>query len=176
MTRHLYAFVDETGQDTGGELFIDAVVIAEQDVDAMRQACQRIERENEKGAWKWHRVSSTRQAAYARRVMNDTTFCDRLFFSVHRGSRDYFSRTMDTIGCALEAFDADDAKVTVVIDGLPPAHEQQVSHALHRRGVHTRKVRGARDASEPLIRLADALCGLVRAARDGDGAHSSEGP
>lgn len=53
--RRLYCYVDETGQDTRGALFIVAVVIAEEDAEHLRRVCERIERETGKRA-KWIRT------------------------------------------------------------------------------------------------------------------------
>lgn len=39
-----YAYVDETGQDTYGQLFIVSVVVVRGDRDPLRQALQGIER------------------------------------------------------------------------------------------------------------------------------------
>ena len=54
------------------------------------------------------------------------------------------------------------AKVSVTIDGLKRAEEARVGRQLRELGIRSRKIRGARDASEPLIRLADRIAGLIR--------------
>ena len=40
----LYCYVDETGQDTKGAMFLVVVVITAEDPDALRTALERIER------------------------------------------------------------------------------------------------------------------------------------
>jgi len=42
--------------------------------------------------------------------------------------------------------------------------EQVVGLQLRRSGIHAKKVRGLKDESDALIRLVDAICGLVRGA------------
>ena len=57
---------------------------------------------------------------------------------------------------------------TVLIDGLPASHERAIGRQLRQQGLHVKKVRGVKkDENDALIRLADALCGLVRGASEG---------
>jgi hypothetical protein len=57
------------------------------------------------------------------------------------------------------------AVVVVLIDALPPSQAERIGNLLRQGGVPVKKVRGVRrDENDPFIRLADALCGLVRAA------------
>ncbi|OGL87739.1 hypothetical protein A3I42_02585 [Candidatus Uhrbacteria bacterium RIFCSPLOWO2_02_FULL_49_11] len=51
----------------------------------------------------------------------------------------------------------------VVIDGKKPKwEERRLKKVLRDKGVSVSKVRGVRDESEPCLRLADALAGLLR--------------
>ena len=58
-------------------------------------------------------------------------------------------------------------KVTVAIDGLSKSLVPKVGHLFRQLGVKTRNVHGERDQSSPIIRLADAMAGLVRGAHEG---------
>lgn len=60
-------------------------------------------------------------------------------------------------------------KITILIDALPRSSETTVGITLRRMGYKTRKVRGIRkDENDAIIRLADALCGLVRESLSGN--------
>lgn len=51
----------------------------------------------------------------------------------------------------------------VVVDALPKEQWQNYGRRIRRLGAKVNKVRGVRrDENDPLIRLADALCGFVR--------------
>jgi len=65
-----FCYVDETGQDTRGELFIVAVVITGQERDQLRQACEDIVRSSRKGRRKWVRTTYSRRLAYLRQKAN----------------------------------------------------------------------------------------------------------
>ncbi|MFN8448730.1 MAG: hypothetical protein U0521_09115 [Anaerolineae bacterium] len=61
-----------------------------------------------------------------------------------------------------------DYKATVLVDGLPDSEKFVFGIALRRRGVKTKKVHGVDDRKEAFIRLADALCGLMVDAHEGN--------
>ena len=164
----LYCYVDETGQDTLGDLFIVAVVIAERDRDQVVELCERIERESGKGRVKWIRTDYPRRLEYLRCILKQPAFRRKLHFSTYRNSKDYLANTVSAIARSLGAFSPGTYEATVLIDALPRSLERKVGHELRLRQIRVRKVRGLRkDENDALIRLADAVCGLVRASGEG---------
>lgn len=65
----LYAYVDESGQDTKGEIFLVSVVIVGTQRDALRRRLQKIEEGTRKRSKKWTRTSVKRREAYMRRII-----------------------------------------------------------------------------------------------------------
>lgn len=101
-------------------------------------------------------------------MLSSSLFKGKLFYAVYRNSNDYLALTIRTIALAINAIEGDDNKAIVLVDALPRHLESTVSNGLHRWGIRTRKVRGIRkDEHDPLMGLADALCGLVREAVEG---------
>lgn len=163
----LYCYVDETGQDTRGKLFIVSVVVTEQEREQLRQLCEAIERDSRKGQRKWIKTAYNRRLAYIQRVMEAPIFQGRLNFAVYQDAQDYTALTVRTIARALDAAGVEDYKATVFIDGLPRSLEQAVGLQLRLSGAHAKKVKGIKkDENDALIRLADAVCGLVRSAME----------
>lgn len=150
-----------------GELFIVAVVIADQERDQLRQACEDIERHSRKGRRKWVKTKHSRRLAYILQVLERPIFEGKLNFAVYRDVQDYPSATVQTIARALSATGETDYKATILIDGLPRSLERMVGLQLRRLGIRAKKVRGLKDENDALIRLADAVCGLVRGATEG---------
>ena len=150
-----------------GELFIVAVVIADQERDQLRQACEDIERHSRKGRRKWVKTKYSRRLAYILQVLERPIFEGKLNFAVYRDVQDYPSATVQTIARALSATGETDYKATILIDGLPRSLERMVGLQLRRLGIRAKKVRGLKDENDALIRLADAVCGLVRGATEG---------
>jgi hypothetical protein len=91
----------------------------------------------------------------------------KLNFAVYRNSRDYLPLTVLTVARTIVACEERTYKATVLIDGLSRSQERWVGSELRHLHIQIRKVRGVKDESDALIRLADALCGFVRAALEG---------
>lgn len=167
----LYCYVDETGQDTLGRLFIVSVIITDSNREEVRKACKDIEAKVGKHQ-KWIRTEHQRQTAYIREILKTPQLHGRLMFAVFTDTTQYQACVVQAVANALDSAGLEEYKATVLIDALPKAHETQVASQLRRSargtGGKVQKVRGIRkDENDILIRLADALCGFVRAASQG---------
>ena len=60
----LYCYVDETGQDTQGNLFIVSVVIAEDERVRLLKQLEQIEKSTRKGRRKWMKTREEQQFQY----------------------------------------------------------------------------------------------------------------
>ncbi len=58
-------------------------------------------------------------------------------------------------------------KASITIDGLSKTMAVRMGSEFRKLGVKTRKIIGRRDESTAIIRLADAIAGLVREAQEG---------
>jgi len=88
----------------------------------------------------------------------------------HNAGQDYLQLTVQAVAEVVLAHAQEPYSTTVLIDGLPRSKRKVIGARLRHLGVRVRKVRGVRkEENDALIRLADALCGFVRAAREGQG-------
>ena len=175
-THKLYCYVDETGQDTKGQLFIVVTVVIAEERYRLDAYLEAAEKTSGIGKKKWVRAKTALDSRnqYLESV-GAGDFKNKLFYSQYAdtGTGAYEQLTVLAIAQAISQYRAkhrltDDYKVSVTIDGLKRAEETRVGKQLRELGIKSRKIRGARDASEPLIRLADRIAGLVRdAASDG---------
>lgn len=163
----LYCYVDETGQDTEGVLFLVSVVITEQEHEAFARELERIETETGKRRVKWHKTSIERKTAYIRAILACPIFQRTIFFSHYTDSKAYVDLTVYTTAKAILQRAGSDYKATVIVDGLSGSEVRHFSSELRKLHIRIRKVRGARDESEPGIRLADAFAGFLRDAIEG---------
>jgi hypothetical protein len=169
MPTSYFCYADESGQDTEGKLFIVAVVLTDADSEPARSFCEVAEKESKKGKTKWSSSKDNFRMDYICRVIRHSVFKGRLFYAIYRDTKRYQNATTQTINRVIKSLPPTSGKVGVYIDALPKALEQSVVAELRRNGSKIEKVRGiAKDENEALIRLADALCGLVRKAVDGD--------
>ena len=164
----LYCYVDETGQDTEGRLFLVSVVVTEQEQEAFAGELERIEAESGKRHIKWHKSSVARKIAYIKAVLACPIFQRTIFFSHYTNSQAYVDLTVYTTAKAILQRAQGDYKTTVIVDGLSGAEVRHFSSELRKLHIRIRKVRGAKDETEPGIRLADAFAGFIRDALEGE--------
>jgi hypothetical protein len=173
VTTKLYCYVDETGQDTKGKFFLVAVVITGEDRDLAKSTLEEFEKESGKSRRKWVGSRSSQRTAYMKLVLSNPLFERKLTYGSYQGSTDYTQLTVDATAKAITStVSTEDYVTTVLVDALSKAQVNQFSVGLRRAGVLVRKVRGIRkEETDPLLRLADALCGFTRSALEGHKEH-----
>jgi len=166
----LYCYLDETGQDTQGRLFVVAAVITDDTRDTVRHLLERMEYTSGKGHKKWSKATRAQRQAYMTQVLQAPALHARLFYSHFLQTTTYLPCVLHTAAQAVTTVAAgDDYRATVLIDGLPREERFRVGAGLRQLQVAVRRVRGLRDESEALIRLADAVAGFVRGHLEGQG-------
>jgi len=162
----LYAYVDESGQDTAGRLFVVSVLLLAEERDALLPRLEAIETRSGKRNMKWQKTRHSYRQAYMEALRQLPHVQQTLFFDVLRHGN-YMELTALTTARALQRRATAPYKVTVFVDGLRRHEIPIFSKTLRRLQVQTNKVRGVRrEENDAFIRLADALCGLVRDAEE----------
>mgnify|MGYP006946108918 CR=1 FL=1 len=96
-------------------------------------------------------------------------FKEKLCYAVYRNEKDYLSSTVLATAQAIKSNLGEKYQAVVFIDGLPKSEIRWFGTKLRHLGVNTEKVRGVRkEESDSLMRLADAICGFVREASEGN--------
>jgi hypothetical protein len=166
----LHTYVDESGQDTDGEIFLVAVVIVDEERDELRKLLRQIEKESGKSNRKWTRTAKIRREIYIRRVLQLKRLAGRLYYFHYRHTRDYVSLTiLSTARAILRQARHDPYEAVVWVDGLNKHERERFTAGL--RDLHIkipRQARGLDDEADEFIRLADALAGFVRDGQEGD--------
>ncbi len=158
----IYAFVDESGQETNGALFLVSVIVTGQEYERLNEMLIEIEERSRKSLKKWSRARFEYRVAYIEAVIALPLFRGLIFFSRYTNSQAYFDLTVETTAKAIHHKNKEAAPATVIVDGLSGRDVDRFKTRLRGSGVNVRKVRGARDESEPIVRLADAVAGFVR--------------
>lgn len=165
--KKLYCYIDETGQDTGVELFIVAVVITETNRDQIIKQLEEIEKSSAKGKVKWIKAKPEANRLYIKFVLETDIFRGKLFYSKYRQTVDYIPLTILSAAKAILSYSAGKYKAVILVDGLPKTRQRWFGSQLRRLHVSTEKVRGIRkEENDCLMRLADAVAGFVRAAAE----------
>lgn len=163
-----YCYVDESGQDTKGLLFVVGVLILESERETIFKELKRIETESGKKKVKWHKARPAFREAYIHTVAKSQILENALFFEVFENSKDYLEMTSYATAKAIFKKAGKGAySVKVYVDGLRKTEVIRFGRELRALNIERRKVKGVRkNEDNPFIRLADSLCGLVRDARE----------
>ena len=166
----LYCYVDETGQDTEGRLFIVVVVVVAQEKDSLLRLCEDMERVSGKGKFKWGKAGYPQRIAYLRQVFAEKRHEGTLRYAIFLSMNDFDTATVTTIARAIRWKRPSEPFTTMVyVDGLSKSKRRDDGRTLHRLGIPTKQVRGVgRDENNALVRLADAVAAFVRDALGGD--------
>jgi len=162
--------VDESGQDTEGSVFVVSVFIAKNEELILADALAQIEKKSGKRNVKWHKAKYSLRKNYIEEVARLSEMKNKLFFDVFYNSKEYIELTsLATAKVILRKAGKEEYSVSVFVDGLKRKEIEAFSRVLRSLRVKTRKIRGVKkDENNIFIRLADALCGLIRDARGGD--------
>lgn len=159
----LYAYTDETGQDTKGTLFIVTTVLAGNDRDDIRARLHEIERASRKRDKKWTKSRPEQRVDYIRRILDVSALHGAMYYSQYRDTRSYVDLTILSTAKAVLARAREPYQATILMDGLGWPERRRFAAELRKLHVAVDKVRGLKDQADAFIRLADALAGFVRA-------------
>jgi hypothetical protein len=159
----LYCYVDETGQDTKGDMFIVSVVIPS-DRDALMQYLDALEARTGKGKVKWRKADVDNRLQYIEEIFTQRNYPLKIYYSVYEETKEYRASTILTVAKAMNKEDAGrDVIFTLLVDGLNEKDQRYYGSELRSLGLHPRKIRGIKkDENDAFIRLADSICGFVR--------------
>lgn len=164
----LYCYVDESGQDTEGRMFIVSIVIVEENRELLLEKLEAIEAQSRKGQRKWFHTNKERRERYIRLLLESKFLKDCISYSCFKDTKAYIDLTILTTAKAILNRAHGPYQATVWVDGLGTTERHRFAAGLRKLKVVTRKVSGVREQSDAFIRLADAIAGFVRDAIEGD--------
>src|SRR5687768_17019764 len=138
----LYCYVDETGQDTKGNLFIVSVIVTEGERDELARELSKIETTSGKGKVKWTEAQDKARLAYIRSVLKNPLFKGKLTYASFKNTLDYFPRMVLTTARAITVKADKTYQATVFVDGLPKSQVKRFGRELRHLYIRTKKIRG----------------------------------
>lgn len=99
----LYCYVDETGQDTQGALFVVSVAVTKEDREELREFLAKTEETSGKGKTKWVKTRKEYKIAYLGKVLAQKDFRHKIFYSLSKETKNYREITLITIASAITA-------------------------------------------------------------------------
>lgn len=163
----VFEYIDESGQDTIGLLFIVGILVTDSNREALLKLLEQTEKESKKGNRKWHGSDPKYREAYLGGISRLKELAGKLFVKKFVDRNDYMTMTVQAAAEALRTQHAD--KAVVYIDGLRESQIPKFKRQLKPSIQIPVKVRGVRrDENNAFIRLADAICGAMRDAEEGN--------
>lgn len=160
--QRLYAYIDESGQDTRGEIFLVSVIVVGEQRDELRKLLREIEEVTRKHKKKWVRTPRDRREAYIRRILDSNKFTGLIHAAHYRHSRYYMDLTVLSTAWAILDHADRSYQAIVFVDGLNQTQRDHFTRGLRSLHVKIRRARGLKDEADEFIRLADAVAGFVR--------------
>lgn len=164
----LYAYVDESGQDTKGEIFLVSVVVVGSKRDKLRTLLRKIETKSKKKNRKWTRERKVRREAYMKQIIASKELVGLIYFSYYKGAKVFIDLTIFATAKAILDQASDSYQATVYVDGLNKTDREKFTRGLRKLHVKTTRAKGLKDEADEFIRLADAIAGFVRDGIEGD--------
>lgn len=91
--KKLYAYVDESGQDTKGLVFVVSVLILGDERSVLREELERIEAESGKKNTKWNKSHHEFRRAYIEGILRAKNLKGKIFFEKFSDTKKYIQLT-----------------------------------------------------------------------------------
>jgi len=134
----LYCYVDETGQDTEGDIFIVSIVVTGKERDELLNLCEDIEEKSGKGKFKWGKAEHNRRMDYLKRIFSNSRFKGKLRYTVYKEQVNYDMATIMGIAKAVHFKEPKEYTTLVYVDGLAKTKRKEYGSELRKLGVPTR--------------------------------------
>lgn len=163
----LYVFVDESGQDVSSEIFTVVAVVTDRNPGELREVLIQKERITGVGARKWKKLPGPRRLHFLEEMVKWGIGYGEVFWGSYPKPLPFFLPILDVVEKAIKAKADGPYRARVYVDGIDQQKARELTNALRVKGISLRLVKGRRDESEPIIRLADRWAGCLRRAHQG---------
>lgn len=164
--KKIYAYIDESGQDTAGLLFVVSILVLEKEIDIISGKLMEIEENSKKKNIKWNKSRHEFRKEYIEEIANLEILKGKIFFDIFEDTKEYIELTSTATAKAILRKSGENYKATVFVDGLKKKEIEVFTKGLRDLKIKTRKIRGIKkDENNIFIRLVDAVCGLIRDAK-----------
>jgi hypothetical protein len=145
------------------------LVIMGTERETLRASLASAERSSGKHERKWNKTRGLERRLYSEMLPSLLLGRCKLFAYTAWLTTDYLGVTARATADAIRRSAKRPYEATVLVDGLYGTALHRFSRAVRKAKARTSKVRGVRrDENDVLIRLADSVCGLVRASAEGN--------
>ena len=133
----IYCYVDESGQDTKGELFLVSVVLKNlYQLAELQKVLEAIENESRKHKRKWTKTSDPIKLKYLNLLLESGCLVGAVFYSAYHNTMEYTPLISLTIAKSIVAKKVKDYSAAIIIDGLKGAETEYIRRQLKNLNIH----------------------------------------
>jgi hypothetical protein len=158
----IYTFTDESGQDTNGEVFIVCTVIVEQSkIEEINSLLESVELVT-KYVNKWSKSTRKKRLEFVKNLPSVLKHLT-IYYSIFNNTKAYTPAIAENIGKSLHAYCKDTSyNLRIVLDSQTEKDTARIKTELRQSGISFKHLTTTKDEKSPCVRLADAMCGLIR--------------
>jgi hypothetical protein len=135
----------------------------------IRDMLQKVETDSKKFNKKWHTAPYKYRQKYIEILTHNSLLRRSLYYEIFYDNKKYIELTSYATAKAILKRASDQYQVSIFVDGFNSKELERFEKGLHDLHIRKKKLRGVkRDENYSFIQLADALCGLVRDAQQGN--------
>ncbi|MBI2464805.1 DUF3800 domain-containing protein [Candidatus Shapirobacteria bacterium] len=157
-------YTDESGQDTKWKEFVVSTIIClTKDSEIIEAKLDKAEKNSNKHQ-KWFKSNNQRRQEYVNQLLDNKVLLESsIYFSKYHNKTDYVSLVTSHIVKAIKSYSSEtNLDIKIFIDKVDHKTLAKVKKELKLYRLKVNKIRGVRDESSSLIRLADSICGMIR--------------
>lgn len=160
----LNTYTDESGQDTHGKVFVVCtIIVPSESSTTIETALNDIEKESGK-LQKWFASGDHKRHQYANQIIKNKILNNmEIIYSRNENKKDYIKLTAAHIAKAILFYAKSEKYIAkIFIDKMDKRTLNLIQKEIKLFHIRYKKIRGLSDDSNSLIRLADAMCGMLR--------------
>lgn len=158
------SFSDETGQDTKWKNFyVCTVVCLSTDQSFLEDKLIQIEKKSGKTN-KWYKSNNKRRKKYIDLIQYEKIFRNCcIYYSQYQNKSEYVDLVSSHIVKSIKSYcKKSEPEAKIFVDKVDTKTTNRIKKEIKLYKIKYKKIRGLTDESNSIIRLADAVCGLIR--------------
>lgn len=158
------SYTDESGQvENGRDFIVVTVIIDSDDVNKIEKELLIIEKESKKNE-KWTNSNVTKRISYTKLLLERKMFKNmKAYFMIYRNKEDYVHLVSSQVVKAILSYaNNENYEAKIFLDKVNNRIHESIRKEIRRYKIRYKKIRSIKDDINSILRLSDALCGLIR--------------
>ena len=158
------SYTDESGQDTKGKIFFVCTLIIDNKKFVELDTCLKAIEVESKKEKKWHGAGNQKRHLYIKLLLEKRIFDNvTCYYGCFENKKDYIDLVSSSITKSILTYAGSTKyEAKIFIDKMDKRTITSIKKELKQYHIRYKKITGLSDESSSFIRLADAICGVLR--------------